>query len=207
MQSGVGREWGVYDEPVPYVPPGELRARRAARTIGWSIVIVSLLAISWLGLRAGSEAMLGQCSPSWLTGTDPQVCINASITGQTIHISGTASLSDRTILEVWADEDGASPDQAGASTDTAEVAVFGGSFSRTLDLSGFQPGTVTAHARLQMSSRQPADVLARYGQMGERLVGPDAATRFDLGSPAPRVVEVTTAVDFPASQAFGRPLA
>ena len=199
MQSGVGREWGVYDEPAPYVDPSELRVRRVVRAVLLIVAIVVLTVASLFGVRVGAEAMLGQCAPSWLTGTDPQLCIDASIRARTLSITGTASLADGAILQVWADEPNPDPDFAGSSTDTVDVVVSGGTYSRAFDLSGWGAGTVTAHARLQMSSGQPPEVLKRYGGMGEHLVGPDVRTRFDLGDPPPQAAEVSTDVDLSAS--------
>jgi hypothetical protein len=188
----------IYDEPEPYVSPGQRRLRNAVRAT-LAVVVVFLLAIASLFVaRVGSEAIMGQCAPPWLTGADPQLCLNAQISRGQLIVSGTTSLSDGAVIQLWAEDYGTAFGDHW-QTDTAVVTVTNGRFRTTFDLSGWGAGTVTAHAQFRVGPGQPLEVVDRYGPNGERIVGPDVELDFRAGDPPPRTVQVSVDVDLPAS--------
>jgi len=191
----------IYDEPEPYLSPAEQRVRIAGRAVAGVVIAAGIVVASFLGLRVASETLLGQCAPPWLTGTDPQLCLSASVDRDQLTISGTTSLPDGAVVEVWA-EDGGTTYGEHWQTDQASAAVSGGAFSYVFDLSGWGAGTVTAHAEFWVGPGQPSDVVHRYGDNGQNLVGPEV--QFDntvAGDNRPRGVQVSVDVDLSAGLA------
>jgi hypothetical protein len=187
----------IYDEPVPFVRPGARRTGRILDAVLAAAVAVVVVVVSVVVVKAGAEAILGQCTPSWLSGTDPQVCLNARISRRTLIVSGSTSLTDGAIVQVWAEDFGTGYDEHW-TTDTADCTVTDGSFGRSFDLSDWGAGTVTVAAIFEIGSKQPAEVIDRYGTNGERLSGPEVQLDLNDGDPPPRVVQVSIDVDLSA---------
>jgi hypothetical protein len=187
----------IYEEPEPYLTPGQLRARGLTRAVLTVVVIVVVAGASVLGAKAGAEVIMGQCAPQWLTGTDPQLCLDAHITAHQLTVSGTTSLPDGAIVEVWAEDFGTSYGDHWLSQTTV-MTVSGGSFGGTFDLSSWGAGTVTVNALVKMETGQPAAVVDRYGPRGERLAGPDVQLDYSSGDPPGQAVQVSTVVDLSA---------
>lgn len=186
-----------YDEPAPFVRPGAQRARRVLNAVLIGTVVAVVVFASVVVAKAASEAILGQCTPTWLFGTDPQLCLNAQINGRTLVVSGSTSLSDGAMIEVWADDFGTGPNEHWA-TDPVNLTVTSGTFGRSFDLSAWGAGTVTVSAQFEIGSGQPQDVIDRYGANGERLSGPDVKLDLNAGDPPPQAVQVSTDVDLSA---------
>jgi hypothetical protein len=187
----------IYDEPAPYLTPRRRRMKRVVRAVSVATAVVVIGAASVVVVKVGAAAALGQCTPAWLTGADPQLCINAEISGRTLIVSGTTSLTDGAIVQVWAEDFGTGYDQHWI-TSTLNVTVSGGGFGQTFDLSSWGAGTVTVNGLFEIGPQQPADVAARYGPNGERLGGPDLKFDLNAGDPPPRAVQVSTNVDLSA---------
>ena len=156
-----------------------------------------LAVASLLVVKAGAEAVLGQCAPTWLVGTDPQLCLDASIYRRTLSVTGSTSLPDGAAVQVWATDYGTGYNQRW-TTDTVSLTVSNGAFSRSFDLSDWGAGTVTVYAQFEVSSDQPESVVSRYGARGERLHGPDVKLDYSQGEPPPLVVQSSMDVDLPA---------
>ena len=188
----------IYHDPLAPAPvsPSSRRSRTAHLALA-GVVVVVLAVTSALVVQAGAEAVLGQCAPTWLVGTDPQLCLNASIYGRTLSVTGSTSLPDGAIVQVWATDDGTGYDQRW-TTDTLSLTVSNGAFGRSFDLSDWGAGTVTVYAQFEVSSDQPESVVSRYGAKGERLNGPDVKPDFSQGDPPPLAVQSSTDVDLPA---------
>ena len=187
----------IYDEPAPFVSPGVLRARRAVSAVLVGALAIVAVVASIVIVRGGAEALLGQCTPPWLAGTDPQVCLNAHISRRTLVVSGNTSLPDGAIVRVWADDPGLGPG-ADWTTDTVDCAVIDGSFGRSFDVTDWGAGTVTVTAIFEVGPKQPAEVVDRYGANGERISGPEVLFDLNASSPAARMVQVSTNVDLSA---------
>ena len=181
--------------PAPVSPSG-----RRSRTTGFILAgagVLVLAVASLLVVKVGAEAILGQCAPTWLVGTDPQLCLDASIFGRTLSVTGNTSLPDGAIVQVWATDYGTGYNQRW-TTDTVSLTLSNGAFSRTFDLSDWGAGTVTAYAQFEVTSVQPQIVVSRYGAGGERLHGPDVKSDYSQGDPPPLSVQSSTEVDLPA---------
>jgi len=187
----------IYDEPVPWISPREKRIRLTLRVVLTTLGVVILVVSSYLVVRTLAEAALGQCSPSWLTGTDPQICLYSDAGNQQLKVWGTASLQDGAIVELSA-EDGPTFAQHW-QTDVVRVPVSSGAFSYTFDVTGWGAGTVTTTLEFRMGPDQPAVVVDRYGSNGERIVGPDVSLDYQAGDPPPRIVQVSVDTDLSAS--------
>ena len=187
----------IYDEPPPFVSPAVRRARAALSTVFVVTVVVLVIFASAVVVKAGVEAALGQCTPTWVSGADPQLCLNARISRRTLVVSGTTSLSDGAIIQVWAEDFGTGYNQHWV-TDTVAVTVANGSFGRSFDLSTWGAGTVTVTVIFEVGPGQPAELFDRYGAYGERLSGPEVVLDLNAGDPAPRAVQVSTDVDLSA---------
>jgi hypothetical protein len=188
----------IYDEPEPYVSPGRRRMQNAVQATLALVAVVLLAIASIFVARVGAEAIMGQCAPPWLTGADPQLCLNAQISRGQLIVSGTTSLSDGAVIQLWAEDSGTAVGDHW-QTDTTAVTVSNGAFRTTFDLSGWGPGTVTAHAQFRIGPGQPLEVVDRYGANGERIVGPDVELDFRAGDPPPRTVQVSVDVDLSAN--------
>lgn len=186
-----------YDEPPSYVKPGLRRAREALNAVLSAAIAVVVIVASVTVARVGAEALLGQCTPPWLAGTDPQLCLSAQVSQGTLIVSGGTSLTDGAIVQVWADDYGTSPNEHWG-IDPVNVTVAGGSFGQTFDVSGWGAGTVTVTAFFEIGAGQPQDVIDRYGVNGERLNGPDVRLDLSGSDPAPQAVQVSTDVDLSA---------
>ncbi len=167
-------------------------ARRALA----AVLVLALVAGSFLVARLAAEATLGQCAPSWLTGTDPQLCVNASVSGGTLTVTGTTSLSDGALVEITAEDDGVGGGYW--STSPTDVTVDGGAYRRAFDVSSWGAGTVTVSVRFEVSGDQPQALIDRYGGNGSGLRGPDVQPDFGLGDPAPMVILSSIQVDLAA---------
>ena len=187
----------IYDEPEPFVSPRLLRARRALNAVLAAVILVIVIVGSVAIVKGVAEAILGQCTPPWLAGTDPQICLNAQISQGTLIVSGGTSLTDGAIVQVWADDYGTGPNEHWG-IDPVNVTVAGGSFGQTFDVSGWGAGTVTVTAFFEIGAGQPQDVIDRYGVNGERLNGPDVRLDLSGSDPAPQAVQVSTDVDLSA---------
>ncbi len=187
----------IYDEPEPFVSPRLLRARRALNAVLAAVILVIVIVGSVAIVKGVAEAILGQCTPPWLAGTDPQICLNAQISQGTLIVSGGTSLTDGAIVQVWADDYGTGPGEHWG-TDPASLTVRGGSFGQSFDVSDWGAGTVTVTALFEIGSGQPRDVIDRYGTNGERLSGPDVVLDMNAGDPPPQAVQVSTDVDLSA---------
>ena len=161
-------------------------------------VVVAVIAASVVIVRFGAEAVLGQCSPPWLSGTDPQLCLNAQVNRPTLTVSGSTSLADGAVIQVWAEDFGTGYNEHWI-TDTADLTVANGTFSGNFDLSNWGAGTVTVTALFEISSTQPSAVRDRYGPNGEHLNGPDVHLDLNRGAPPPRAIQVSTDVDLSAA--------
>ncbi len=188
----------IYHDPLAPTPvsPRRRRSRRADLVLAGAAVVV-LAVISVLVVKASAEAVLGQCAPTWLVGTDPQLCLDASIDNRTLVVSGSTSLPDGALVQVWATDYGTGFDQRW-TTDTVSLTVSDGAFSRSFDLSDWGAGTVTVFAQFEIGPDQPESVVSRYGAGGERLHGPDVNPNFRGGDPPPSAVQISTDVDLPA---------
>ena len=76
-----------YDEPPSYVKPGLRRAREALNAVLSAAIAVVVIVASVTVARVGAEALLGQCTPPWLAGTDPQVSVQAGATAGTVTVT------------------------------------------------------------------------------------------------------------------------
>jgi hypothetical protein len=188
----------IYDEPAPYVRPGAQRTRRTLNAVATVVIVVVVGVASVMIVKAGTDALLGQCAPTWLSGTDPQLCLNARISRRTLVVSGSTSLPDGAVVQVWAEDFGTAYNEHW-NTDTVDLTVVGGSFGRGFDLSDWGAGTVTVTAFFEIGSKQPAEVIDRYGANGERLAGPEVKLDMYGGDPPPRAVQVSTDVDLSAA--------
>jgi hypothetical protein len=148
-------------------------------------------------VRAGAEAVLGQCTPSWLSGTDPQLCLNARISRRILNVSGSTSLTDGAIVQVWAEDFGTGYGEHWI-TDTVNFTVVDGAFGGTFDLSSWGAGTVTVSAVFAVGSQQPAEIIDRYGVNGERLKGPDVQFGATGVAPPAQAVQVSVNADLSA---------
>ncbi len=187
----------IFEEP--WAPAPEYRrsglSQTGRRALGL-LAVLGFIAGSFVTARFVTEATLGQCAPSWLTGTDPQLCINASIAQRVLTVSGTTSLADGSIVQLLAEDDG-----VGGGYWTAgpiDVAVSGGSFRRTFDVSDWGAGTIVVTVQFAICGDQPQAVIDRYGGDGSGLRGPDVQPDPDRGAPAPQVVESSIQVDLTA---------
>ncbi len=187
----------IYDEPEPYVSPGMRRARRTLNAVLATAIAIAVVVGSVAVARFGAAAILGQCAPPWLAGTDPQICLNAQISQGILFVSGNTSLTDGAVIQVWADDYGTGPDEHWG-TDSAGLSVTGGTFTQSFDVSDWGPGTVTVTALFEIGSGQPQAVIDRYGPNGERLSGPDVVLDTSGGEPPPQAVQVSTDVDLSA---------
>lgn len=187
----------IYDEPPPFVSRRARRTQNAVSTVFVVTVAVVAIFASAFVAKAVVEAALGQCTPSWVSGTDPQLCLNAQISRRTLFVSGSASLPDGAIIQVSAEDFGTGANQHWV-TDTVAVTVANGSFGRSFDLSTWGAGTVTVTALFEVGPGQPAELFDRYGAYGERLSGPEVVLDLNAGVPAPRAVQVSTNVDLSA---------
>ncbi len=187
----------IYDEPPHYVSRRARRTQTAVSTVFVVTVAVVAIFASAVVAKAVVEAALGQCTPSWVSGTDPQLCLNAQISRRTLFVSGSTSLPDGAIIQVSAEDFGTGANEHWV-TDTVAVTVANGSFGRSFDLSTWGAGTVTVTALFEVGPEQPAELLDRYGAYGERLSGPEVVLDLNAGVPAPRAVQVSTNVDLSA---------
>lgn len=190
----------TYDEPWAPVPERRSHPRsRGAVAATLSVAVVVLVAAGgFVALRFAAEASLGQCAPDWLTGTDPQLCLYASVSRGTLTVSGTTTLPDGAIVTVSADNSGTSVDQYW-STGTASATVTGGTFRHSFDVSQWGAGTIVVTAEFAISGDQPGALIDRYGWGGEGLRGPDVRPDYDRGAPAPMEVRSTIQVDLSSS--------
>ena len=113
-------------------------------------------------------------------------------------MSGSTSLPDGAVVQVWADDYGTGYNEHWA-TDTVDLAVANGTFGQSFDLSGWGAGTVTVSALFEIGPQQPHDLIDRYGTNGERLTGPEVKPDPNAGEPQPRAVQVSTDVDLSAA--------
>lgn len=188
----------IYHDPLAPAPvsPSSRRSRTTDFILAGAAVVVLAVA-SLLVVKAGAEAVLGQCAPTWLVGTDPQLCLDASIYRRTLSVTGSTSLPDGAAVQVWATDYGTGYNQRW-TTDTVSLTVSNGAFSRSFDLSDWGAGTVTVYAQFEVSSDQPESVVSRYGTRGERLHGPDVKLDYSRGDPPPLAVQSSMDVDLPA---------
>jgi hypothetical protein len=188
----------IYDEPWAPVPErrSHPRSRAAVAAVASLAVLAFIVAGGFLTVRFVAEASLGQCAPDWLTGTDPQLCLNASVSGGTLTVSGTTGLPDGAIITVSAESNGTGFNQYWSTSSPAVVS--GGEFRRTFDVSTWGPGTILVTAEFVITPDQPQAAIDRYGWAGEGLRGPDVRPDFDRGRPAPMEVRSTVQVDLSA---------
>jgi hypothetical protein len=190
----------IYDEPWAPVPDYRTRTRSGravavAATIGLAVFVAVGV---FLAVRFVAEGSLGQCAPPWLTGTDPQLCLNASASRDTLSVSGTASLPDGAVVTISADKSGTGLGQYW-STGTASVVVVDGAFSRSFDVSQWGAGTIVVSVEFAVTPDQPQAVIDRYGWRGEGLRGPDVEPNYTVSSvPPPMVVRCSVEVDLSA---------
>jgi hypothetical protein len=190
----------IYDEPWAPVPDYRTRTRSgravaAAASVGLAVFVVVGV---FLAVRFVAEGSLGQCAPPWLTGTDPQLCLNASVSRDTLTVSGTASLPDGTVVTISAETGGTGLGQY-RSTGTASAVVTDGAFSRSFDVSQWGAGTIVVSVEFAITPDQPQAVIDRYGWRGERLHGPDVEPNYTVSSvPPPMVVRSSIQVDLSA---------
>ena len=187
----------IYDEPAPFVRQGSHRTQGTINAVLAIAIVVVVVVASVIVVKAVAEAVLGQCSPSWLSGTDPQLCLNARISRRTLIVSGSTSLTDGAVVQVWAEDFGTGADEHW-TTDTLDCVVTDGAFGRSFDLTDWGAGTVTVTALFEIGPRQPAEVIDRYGSNGERLNGPEVRLDLNGGDPPPQMVQVSTDVDLSA---------
>ena len=187
----------IYDEPAPLVDPRLRRAERAVSAVFVGVVVAAFVVASAIVVKFGAEAILGQCAPSWLSGADPQLCLNAEINQPTLIVSGSTSLPDGAVVQVSAEDFGTGYNQHWV-TDTANLTVANGSFGGSFDLTGWGAGTVTGTAIFEIGSSQPTDVVDRYGTHGQLLSGPDVQLDRNGGDPQAQMVLVSTDVDLSA---------
>jgi hypothetical protein len=186
----------IYDEPVPWISPRRKRIRLTTRIVLTSLGAVVLIGGSFLVVRAVTEAALGQCAPSWLTGTDPQLCLYTSVDHQQLNVSGTTSLPDGAVLGISA-EDGPTFAQHW-QTEVVKVPVSSGAFAYKFDLTGWGAGTVTTTVEFRMGPDQPQAVVDRYGAHGDNIVGPDVSLDFQAGDPPRHMIQVSVDTDLSA---------
>lgn len=188
----------IYHDPLaPALMSARPRRSRRADLVLAGVAVVVLAVTSVLVVKAGAEAVLGQCAPTWLVGTDPQLCLDASIFSRTLFVRGSTSLPDGALVQVWATDSGTGYNQSW-TTDTVSLTVSNGAFSRSFDLSDWGAGTVTAFAQFEIGPDQPKSLVSRYGADGERLHGPDVKPDYSQGDPPPLAAQVSTDVDLPA---------
>jgi hypothetical protein len=181
----------IYDEPWAPTPEEEARAetRREMRTVLTAIAVIVLIVGGLLAGRVLAASMMGQCSPGWLTGADPQLCVNAAVTQNNLVVTGTTSLPDGAIIEISVEE---SVGVRYWSSGTVDVTAAGGSFGRTFDVSSWSSGTAIVTARFAVTVDQPQAIIDRYHADGSGLSGPDVRPGYRGGGSA--VVEMTTQV-------------
>ncbi len=141
------------------------------RGIVTGVALASLVAISaWpLAQFAGINAM-GGCAPQWLVPGNPGFCVSGQLNGQMLTISGQTTLPDGALVDIAVSSD----DSVISEQPSAQrVAVNGGKFEATFDLSRRRSGSVTVTAALHLAG-QPAAVAQSYGADGRALTGPTA---------------------------------
>jgi len=141
------------------------------RGIVTGVALTSLVAISsWpLAQFAGFNA-LGGCTPQWLLPGNPGFCVSGRLNGQMLTISGQTTLPDGALVDIAVSSD----DSVISEQPSAQrVAVNGGKFEATFDLSRRRSGSVTVTAALHLAG-QPAVVAQSYGADGHALTGPTA---------------------------------
>lgn len=161
-------------------------------------LVVLVIVGGFFAVRFVAEGTMGQCAPSWLTGTDPQLCVDASVSRGTLTVSGSTSLPDGAIVTVWADSSGTGYDQY-QTTGPAPAIVSGGVFRRTFDVSNWGAGTIVVTAQFAITSDQPRSLIDRYGWGGEGLRGPDVRPDYERGQPPPMDVRSSVQVDLSAA--------
>ena len=161
-------------------------------------LLILVIIGGFVALRFAAEGAMGQCAPSWLTGTDPQLCLDAAVSRGTLTISGTTSLPDGAVVTVWADNSGTDYDRY-QTTGPAPAAVSDGVFRRTFDVSNWGAGTIVVTAQFAITSEQPQAIIDRYGWGGEGLRGPDVRPDYDRGRPPPMDVRSSVQVDLSAA--------
>jgi hypothetical protein len=187
----------IYDEPPPYVTPRRRQTQRALNIALAVAIVVGATVVSVAVVRVSVEAVMGQCAPPWLTGTDPQLCLSAQVSQGTLSVTGGTSLADGAVVQIWADDYGTGSDQHWGA-DPVNVTVAGGSFGESFDVSSWGPGTITVTAFFEIGAGQPQALVDRYGADGERLNGPDVRLDLSSGNPDTQAVQVSTNVDLSA---------
>jgi hypothetical protein len=141
------------------------------RGIVTGVALASLVAISsWpLAQFAGVNTM-GGCAPQWLVPGNPDFCVSGRLDGQMLTVSGQTTLPDGALVDIAVSSDDFA---VGEQPSAQRVAVNGGRFEATFDLSRRRSGSVTATAALHLAG-QPAAVAQSYGEDGHGLTGPTA---------------------------------
>lgn len=145
------------------------------RGIVTGVALASLVAVSaWpLAQFAGVNA-LGGCTPGWLVPSNPSFCVTGHLDGGKLTISGQTTLPEGTFVDVQEPGTGLLNDR--------RVAVKGGRFEVTFDLSGRHNTTITITASVRMDGQQAA-LVDLYGANGHGLAGPAAIRNgADVGS-------------------------
>jgi hypothetical protein len=181
----------IYDEPWAPTPGEEARAetRREMRAFLTAIAVIVLTIGGLLAGRVLAASTMGQCSPGWLTGADPQLCLNATANQGNLVVTGTTSLPDGSIIELSVEE---SLGFQYWTTGPVDVTVADGAYSGSFDVSAWASGTAVVTARFVVSVDQPQSIVDRYHGDGSGLSGPDVRPNYRGGGSA--VVEMTTQV-------------
>jgi hypothetical protein len=133
-------------------------------------VAVAVAVVVGIGLLAyGAAITLGLARLPFLQ-VSTSMTVTTLLEGRNLTINGTTTLPDGAEIEceTWHDFDPGTYDAGGYT------AVAAGAFTCAADLSGWPAGIVHSHVYFRPNDDgQPAEVIARYGQDGERLGGPN----------------------------------
>lgn len=176
----------------------ELRPRRAGR-LRPNLVAAAVLALG-VGVLPG-YIYLHTLVQS--LGANATISLSAEVNGRTITVRGATDLPDRSsvVIELVQRDEYDRARAAGAEPDSADspwtivnyVTVESGSFATSFAVPSWPSGRAGAVAFFWMHAGQPASAVARYGQDGRALTGPDVVDTADGG----RTLEVQTTFQLP----------
>lgn len=119
-----------------------------------------------------------------------QLSLNPYLQGNLLIIEGSTDLPNRALLMYEARQISTNPNVA-----TGTVPVLDGRYLRQVDLTGWHEGTIAVWVGFQTllsgNEKQPDEVLARFGEMGEFLYGENVIETGGL-----KRVEISQTVEF-----------
>jgi hypothetical protein len=135
-------------------------------------------AIPTLRVEEIATAATGLAGPPMPASVQPvHLTLNPSMQGSLLIVEGKTDLPNRTLLLYEVTEISAAP-----RTESGTMPVLDGRYARQVDITGWTADTILVwvgfQTLLQGDERQPEEVIARFGEMGEFLSG-DNVTEID----------------------------